>query len=151
MDWFIRAFIRASLLWFALAIAAGVAIAVYPAWIIYRPAHAHLAVVGFLTMLVFGVGYQLLPRLFGHPLHSARVAVAHLYAANIGLGALVVGFIARPHTARGGAWLLGAGGVIFATGVGFWIWNLWRTFDAADARQRNRPEPGSRRLPTAGQ
>jgi len=31
-------------------------------------------VVGFLTMLVFGVGYQLLPRLFGHPLHSQRDA-----------------------------------------------------------------------------
>jgi cbb3-type cytochrome oxidase subunit 1 len=38
--------------------------AIHPPWVIYRPAHAHMNVVGFLTMMVFGVGYQLLPRLF---------------------------------------------------------------------------------------
>ena len=57
MDWFIKAFIRASLLWFAAGILLGVAMALQPAWVVYRPAHAHMNVVGFLTMLVFGVGY----------------------------------------------------------------------------------------------
>lgn len=151
MDWFIKAFIRASLLWFAAAIILGVAIAVHPAWIIYRPAHAHLAVVGFLTMLVFGVGYQLLPRLFGHPLHSTTLAIAHLFAANVGLGALVAGFLVRPHQERVGLWLTGAGGVTFAIGVVLWVWNLWRTFDAADARQRARTDSGAKNLPTVGQ
>ncbi|HXV13086.1 MAG TPA: hypothetical protein VEC56_02675, partial [Candidatus Krumholzibacteria bacterium] len=79
MEPFIKAFIRASLLWFTGGIVLGVAIAIQPQWIVWRPAHAHMNVVGFLTMLVFGVGYQLLPRLFGHPLHSQRLAVAHLY------------------------------------------------------------------------
>ena len=40
----------------------GLAMAVRPGWVICRPAHAHMNVVGFLTMMVFGVGYQLLPR-----------------------------------------------------------------------------------------
>jgi hypothetical protein len=70
MDWFIKAFIRSSLLWFAAGIVLGVCIAIEPQWIIYRPAHAHMNVVGFLTMLVFGVGYQFC-RLFGHPLQPA--------------------------------------------------------------------------------
>ena len=42
----------------ALAHTLGIA-QVHPQWIIYRPAHAQMTVVGFLTLLVFGVGYQL--------------------------------------------------------------------------------------------
>ena len=36
MEWFIKAFIRASLLWFVSGIILGVAMAVQPAWIVYR-------------------------------------------------------------------------------------------------------------------
>lgn len=148
MEWYIKAFIRSSLLWFAGGIALGIAMAIHPSWVIYRPAHAHMNVVGFLTMLVFGVGYQLLPRLFGHPLHSARLAATHLYLANIGLAGLVGGFIARPRAISAGVWLTSSGGVVFGIGVAFWVWNLWRTFDAADERQRARAAAGKAELPT---
>lgn len=148
MDWFIKAFIRSSLLWFAAGIVLGVAIAMQPAWIVYRPAHAHMNVVGFLTMLVFGVGYQLLPRLFGHPLHSARIAVVHLFCANLGLAGLVVGFLMRPHGAPAARWVIAAGGSVFAVGAMAWVYNLWRTFDAADARQRARARSERPQLPT---
>ena len=151
MEWFIKAFIRASLLWFAAGIVLGVGIAVYPPWIIYRPAHAHTSVVGFLTMLVFGVGYQLLPRLFGHPLYSQRLAAAHLFLANIGLGGLVAGFLVRPHSGLAGRWITGTGGGLFALGAVCWVWNLWHTFDAADVQQRGRAQPGQRQLPTLGE
>lgn len=150
MEWFIKAFIRASLLWFAAGILLGLGLAIEPAWTVYRPAHAHMNVVGFLTMLVFGVGYQLLPRLFGHPLHSRPLAIAHLYLANLGLAGLVVGFLLRPHAGPAGRWLIGTGGVLFAAGALLWVWNLWRTFDAADARQRARQQSDQRELPTVG-
>lgn len=150
MDWFIKAFIRASLLWFAAGIILGIAMTIEPAWIIFRPAHAHMNVAGFLTMLVFGVGYQLLPRLFGHPLHSNRLAAAHLYLANAGLVGLVAGFMVQPYQPGPGRWTTIAGGTLFATGVVCWVYNLWRTFDAADERARmnaaRRPP-----LPTAGE
>lgn len=139
MDWFIKAFIRASLLWFAGGIVLGVAIAIGPRWVIYRPAHAHMTVVGFLTMLVFGVGYQLLPRLFGHPLKHRGLAVVHLFLANLGLAGLVAGFFAQPHrTGFDHRWLSAGGGILFAFGALLWVFNLWRTFDAADARARER-------------
>jgi hypothetical protein len=112
MDWFIKAFIRASLLWFAAGIVLGIGMAIDPAWIVYRPAHAHMNVAGFLTMLVFGVGYQLLPRLFGHPLYSTRLAVLHLFLANLGLLGLVVGFLWQPHDAAVGHWIVVSGGVL---------------------------------------
>jgi cytochrome c oxidase cbb3-type subunit 1 len=148
MDWFIKAFIRASLLWFAGGILLGVAMAIVPGWVIYRPAHAHMNVVGFLTMLVFGVGYQLLPRLFGHPLHSSRLAIAHLYLANLGLAGIVAGFFVQPRAVSLGRALTAAGGVLFSVGALFWVWNLWHTFNAADARQRARAQSGRDQLPT---
>jgi cytochrome c oxidase cbb3-type subunit 1 len=97
MEWFIKAFIRASLVWFTLGITLGIAIAASPGWLVYRPAHAHMNVVGFLTMMLFGVGYQLLPRLFGHQLHSKALAAAHWWLANGGLAAMVTGFFLTPH------------------------------------------------------
>jgi cytochrome c oxidase cbb3-type subunit 1 len=150
MEWYIKAFIRTSLVWFALGIVLGVALAWNPLWVMYRPAHAHMNVVGFLTMLVFGVGYQLLPRLFGHPLHSQRLAVAHLFLANIGLMGLVVGFFLQPHTPAAARWTLSTGGVLYAAGAVCWVYNLWRTFDAADARLRERESSGKTQLPTLG-
>jgi cbb3-type cytochrome oxidase subunit 1 len=151
MEWFIKAFIRASLLWFAAGIVLGVAMAIHPAWIIYRPAHAHMNVVGFLTMLVFGVGYQLLPRLFGHPLYSPRLAALHLYLANVGLGGLVVGFLLGPGAGIDQRWFTAGGGALYALGALLWVVNLWRTFNAADARARDRAMSGRQSLPTIEQ
>jgi len=147
MEWFIKAFIRASLLWFAGGIVLGIAMALHPAWVIYRPAHAHMNVAGFLTMLVFGVGYQLLPRLFGHPLYYPRLAVMHLYLANLGLAGLVTGFM-LPRAQSVARWSSMVGGLLYTVGAALWVWNLWRTFDAADERARARAESSKTDLPT---
>ncbi len=149
MEWFVKAFIRASLAWLALGITLGLAIAAYPPWVAYRPAHAHMTAVGFLTMMVFGVGYQLLPRLFGHGLYSRGLAVAHWLLANAGLAAMVVGFVLQPHVGSRSAPLTATGGVMFALGALGFVYNMWRTFNMADARQRQRAaEALSRVLPT---
>jgi cbb3-type cytochrome oxidase subunit 1 len=152
MDWFVRAFIRASLAWFTLGILLGLGMAAHPDWVIYRPAHAHMNVVGFLTMMVFGVGYQLLPRLFGFALHSRGLAVAHFWMANVGLAALVGGFFAAPHVGRASIPFTAGGGLLFSLGALAFVYNLWRTFNAADARQRARAAGrGGPQLPTAGE
>lgn len=144
MEWFVRAFIRASLVWFASGVALGLAMAAYPPWVIYRPAHAHMNVVGFITMMVFGVGYQLLPRLFGHALYAKGLAVAHWWLANAGLGLMVAGFLLAPHIGRRSAPVTAAGGVIFLLGALAFVYNLWRTFNMADARHRARASAAER-------
>lgn len=148
MESFIKAFIRSSLLWFSAGIGLGLVMSANPGWLALRPAHAHANVAGFLTMLVFGVGYQLLPRLFGHPLHSRRLAMIHLYCANLGLAGLVVGFGIQPWAFATGRWVTLGGGSLYAVGVALWVYNLWHTFDAADERQRARDASGATVLPT---
>lgn len=149
MDWFVKAFIRASLVWFTLGIALGLAMAAHPQWVVYRPAHAHMNVVGFITMMIFGVGYQLLPRLFGYKLHSPALAVAHWWLANVGLAAMVVGFMLAPHVGTRSAPVTTVGGVVFTLGAFAFVANLWKTFNAADARQRERAL--ARSLPMVGE
>ena len=151
MEGFIKAFIRSSLVWFGLGLVMGLAMAMHPPWVIYRPAHAHMMVAGFITMMVFGVGYQLLPRLFGFALHSRRLAEAHWWLANLGLAAMVAGFFATPHYGMRGSWVTALGGTMFTAGALAFVFNMWVTFNKADARQRERivSALSTKGLPTA--
>lgn len=149
MDPFAKWFIRASLLWFLAGITLGLAMAMHPAWAVYRPAHAHMNLVGFVVMMIFGVGYQMLPRFFGHPIHSQTLARGHIWFANLGLALLVTGFMLAPHVGSRSVPVTASGGTIWALGAYGFVYNLWRTFDAAERRRRlNDKVPPSRRLPT---
>src|SRR5688500_15152800 len=149
MDWYVKAFIRASLVWFTIGITLGLAMAIHPQWVIYRPAHAHMNVVGFLTMMVFGVGYQLLPRLFGVRIHSRALAVAHWWLANVGLALIVAVFILAPDVGVRSAPVTATGGSLFSIGAFTFVYNLWRTFDAGETRRRlNEAQTASKRTLT---
>ena len=149
MDGFAKAFIRASLVWFVAGITLGLAMAVHPAWVIYRPAHAHMNLVGFVVMMIFGVGYQMLPRFFGHPIHSKALAIAHVWLANLGLAGLVGGFLLAPHIGSASVPVTASGGMLWALGAYGFVYNMWRTFDAAERRRRlNERQPEARHLPT---
>lgn len=149
MDSFAKIFIRASLIWFVLGITVGLAMALHPPWVVYRPAHAHMNLLGFVVGMIFGVGYQMLPRFFGHPLLHRKLAVAHVWLANGGLAALVAGFIAAPHLGQRAVPLTATGGLLWAAGAYGFAFNMWRTFNAAERRRRAAAEkPVSRSLPT---
>jgi len=74
----------------------------------------------------------------------------HWWAANLGLAAMVVGFLFAPHIGTRSAPVTATGGSLFALGAFAFVYNLWRTFDAADARHRASSEPPRpvRSLPT---
>lgn len=55
MDWFVKAFLTASLAWLGAGVSLGVAMAVHPAWAVYRTAHLHMNMLGFVAMMLFGV------------------------------------------------------------------------------------------------
>lgn len=73
-------------------------------------AHAHLMLVGFVGMMVFGIGLHILPRFTGHPLFSERMADVQFGFANLGLLLMVAGWLAgaRHLTTGGGALVWGA-------------------------------------------
>jgi len=85
-------------------------------------AHAHLMLVGFVGMMIFGVGLHVLPRFTGHALFSERLADAQFWIANAGLIAMVSGWLGSAHAvATAGGALLWLGFAMFAFNVVFTV------------------------------
>lgn len=145
VDWFVKPFIKAALVWLGLGVSLGVAMAAHPQWIIYRPAHVHMNLLGFVTMMIYGVAYHVVPRFFGHPLHSRKLAGGHWWLSNAGLLCMVDEFMMAPHAATFGVPLLVSGGTLSALGAFAFIYNLWRTIDGPPALRRLEEVPPSRR------
>jgi cbb3-type cytochrome oxidase subunit 1 len=150
VDWFVARFIKAALIWLGLGVTLGVAMAVYPLWIIYRPAHVHMNLLGFVTMMIYGVGYHVVPRFFGHPLHSRKLGGIHWWLSNIGLALMVVGFAMAPRFGTRSIPVLGTGGTLSALGAFAFIYNIWRTIGGPGALRRVAQTPPSRRASVIG-
>jgi cytochrome c oxidase cbb3-type subunit 1 len=150
MDWYVRAFLRSSLGWLGVGVTLGVAMAVWPALAVYRTAHLHFNLLGFVTMMIFGVGYHLLPRLAGHPLHRPALAGVHWVLANAGLLLLGGGFVLVPlGYGRLGLAARAVGGIASAGGAYLFIYAIWRTLDAGKALAARLDAERTRRPATA--
>lgn len=148
MERFVSGFLRAALLWLVAGTALGAAMALQPAWLVYRPVHLHMLLLGFVMMMIAGVAYHVLPRFTAAPLHAPRLAMVHLVVANVGLVCLVAGFIARVVRPSVAPVLLAIGGLASVFGAWCLAWNLWRTLDAAVVPPARLPRAS--RLPLAG-
>ena len=130
MEWYVRAFLKSSLAWLGAGVTLGLAMALDQALVVYRPAHMHFNLLGFVAMMIFGVGYHLLPRLAGHPLHRPVLARVHWGLANAGLLLLGAGFALAPLGEPSLALVCRAlGGLSSAAGAYLFIFNIWRTLD----------------------
>lgn len=147
MDPTVVLFLRTSLLWLVAGVTLGLGMAVSPALVVYRAAHIHMLLLGFVTGMIFGVGYHVFPRFAARPLASPRLVRLHWWLANAGVAAMAVAFALRAAAVPWSPVLLGAGGTSAAVGAYLFAWNVWRTLGGSAPR---RPVAGARRvaLPT---
>lgn len=153
MDWFVKAFLKASLGWLALGVTLGLAMAIHRPWAIYRTAHMHINLLGFVAMMIAGVAYHVIPRFTGHALHSRQLAGGHWWMANAGLALMVTGFVLAPHGVTSSGALLATGALLSAAGLYSFVFNLWRTIDGRATIPAVplpvKASPVTRRLPLA--
>lgn len=139
MDWFAKAFIQASLFWLAAGVTLGVAMAIHPTWTVYRPIHMHMTLLGFVTMMIYGVGYHVLPRFVGKRLRTRLLPAIHVWVSNIGLALMSVGFglrISGKVSQPTATWVLGTGGVLSALGAYLFVYTLVWTMNSKVVRPR---------------
>jgi cbb3-type cytochrome oxidase subunit 1 len=129
MDWFVKAFLKSSVSWLVAGVTLGAAMGAHPRWSIYRTAHLHMLLLGFVAMMIFGVAYHVIPRFAGNPLRSSRLAGAHWWLANLGLAVMVVGFVLRANGQPVSSLILGIGGSAAASGAYIFAYLVWRTLD----------------------
>lgn len=134
MDWFVRAFIKSSLAWFATGVTLGLAMVVYPPLAVYRVVHLHLNLLGFVAQMIYGVSLHVVPRFFGQPIVYRRLAEAQFWLAQPGLALLAGGFVLRVRGASGAEPMIIVGGAASALAAYFYIVNLWVTINASPMR-----------------
>jgi cbb3-type cytochrome oxidase subunit 1 len=87
--------------------------------------HTHINLLGFMAMMIYGVGYHILPRFMGRPVYSARLGNVQVWVANIALIGLSISWILE--VSQGGIWhdLAILFGIGQAVSIFLFIINLW--------------------------
>ncbi len=98
MDRYTKGFVLASLVYFFVAAVLGIWMGAADTASWARFAHVHFNLLGFLTMMIYGVGYFILPRFNGRALRWPSWVPIHFYLANIGLIGMVATSPERPST-----------------------------------------------------
>ena len=128
MDKYAKAFVKASLIYLGIGTILGV-------WMVVDPdirftltrVHVIILLLGFMGMMIYGVGYHILPRFMGRPVYSHRLGNVQAWIANITLVGLSISWILE--VSQGGIWHSLA--VLFGIGQGvsifLFIINLWKS------------------------
>ena len=90
MDRFVKGFIVMSIVYLGVAAVLGIVMLGNPNVMAMKFVHSHLNMLGWVSMMIYGVGYHILPRFVGRPLYSNKIGEAHFYLGNISLVAMLL-------------------------------------------------------------
>lgn len=124
-------FIRFAIIYFLLAIVLGIYMSVAGPVYPWMPIHGHFNLLGWMSMMIYGVGYHILPRFSGKPLFSDALAKGQLWLANIGLVGMALGWVLR--SSNGDTTVLLIFSLVEAVSIVFFAVNMLKTIKAAPA------------------
>ncbi len=125
MDRFAKNFIIASIIYFGAAALLGVAMLWRHDLLALRFVHSHLNMLGWVSMMIYGVGYHILPRFMGKPLKYPKMGDAHFWLANIGLVGMLLFYAVnmyQPSSLSGALTVFF--GAVNALSVGLFFYNI---------------------------
>jgi hypothetical protein len=129
-------FIKMSLAYLTIGVTLGVLFQIFPRLLGLKYSHVHLLLLGFMSMMVYGVAYHILPRFQGKLLHSERMAEVQFWMANIGLvGLAVFAGVNAYWPAPPFKTLLALSGLLEVTSVYVFVANMWLTFSAPEPQR----------------
>lgn len=94
----------------------------------FLPTHAHIHLLGWVSMMIFGVAYHVFPRFLAKKIYSTKLAWVHFWLAQIGLIGMSVFFVLN--RAQEGQWRTGLAlsGITSFLAVLCFVYNMFRTF-----------------------
>lgn len=122
-------FIRFALIYFMLAILLGLHMSVTGPVYPWMPIHVHFNLLGWMSMMIYGVGYHILPRFSGVPLWSDKLSYWQMWLANIGLVGMAAGWVVR--SSGGNPTVLLVFAFIEGVSMVFFAINMFKTIKAA--------------------
>jgi cbb3-type cytochrome oxidase subunit 1 len=128
MDRFVKGFIVMSVVYLGIAALLGIAMLGSQDMMAMKFVHSHLNMLGWVSMMIYGVGYHILPRFMGRPLYSNKIGEAQFYLANISLVAMLL-FYTLDVFSPGGLYrtLTVASGAVQALAIFLFFYNMLMT------------------------
>ncbi len=85
MDKFVKGFIVMSIVYLGISTVLGLVMLSSPSMLAIKFVHSHLNMLGWVSMMIYGVGYHILPRFMGRPLYSNKIGETQFWLANLSL------------------------------------------------------------------
>ncbi|TAN45624.1 MAG: hypothetical protein EPN22_01860 [Nitrospirae bacterium] len=134
MDKFVKNFIGASIFYLVLSAVLGTLMLAYPQLMNLKFVHSHLNMLGWVSMMIYGVGYHILPRFVGKKLKSNLLGEIQFYLANAGLVGMLVFYSAAQYNPEPVyKTLTVVSGIAEAVSVVIFFYNMIATLYAEDA------------------
>ncbi|HEY9206302.1 MAG TPA: cbb3-type cytochrome c oxidase subunit I [Candidatus Methanoperedens sp.] len=130
MDKLPNMFIKAGVVYLGVSTILGVLITLGPG---FSFMHSHLALIGWVSFLLFGLAYMVIPQYSGKSLFSEQLGIIQFWLANIGLIGLSLSYpFMRMYMLKGLDYSLAQtiviiSGVLEAISVFIFIFNIWKS------------------------
>lgn len=128
MDKFVKGFIVMSIVYLGISTILGIFMLGSQDMMALKFVHSHLNMLGWVSMMIFGVGYHILPRFMGRPLYSNKIGEAHFYLGNISLIGLLLFYALNAYNPAGTSRMLTLAFAIVQAGTLFlFFYNMLMT------------------------
>ncbi|MEN8262208.1 MAG: cbb3-type cytochrome c oxidase subunit I [Nitrospirota bacterium] len=126
-------YLRMSVIYFVVGALVGFGMLLWPAESgSFIELHVHLNLLGFMSMMIYGVGYHILPRFSGQHIYSPKIMTIQFWFANAGLIGMGISW---PFVAGGdgGSWetVLIAAALLSLVSVILFAFNMMKTIKTA--------------------
>ena len=128
MDTFVRRFIIMSIVYLGISSLVGIAMLGSEKAMTLKFVHSHLNMLGWVSMMIYGVGYHILPKFVGRQMYSKKLGEVQFWIANIGLVAMLVFYmlnLSAPSDALVAATVLA--GVLELVSIFLFFYNMLKT------------------------
>jgi cbb3-type cytochrome oxidase subunit 1 len=128
METFVRRFIIMSVVYLGVAAVLGIAMLGSEKAMALKFVHSHLNMLGWVSMMIYGVGYHILPKFMGRQMYSKKIGEVQFWVANVGLIAMLVFYTLNVYSPSDG--LVGAtvlAGVLELASILLFFYNMLKT------------------------
>jgi cbb3-type cytochrome oxidase subunit 1 len=128
MDTFVRRFIIMSIVYLGISSLVGIAMLGSEKAMALKFVHSHLNMLGWVSMMIYGVGYHILPKFMGRAMHSKALGEIQFWMANIGLVAMLLFYTVNVYSPSGALVMVTvAAGVLETVSICLFFYNMLMT------------------------
>ena len=128
MDTFVRRFIIMSIVYLGISSLVGIAMLGSENAMALKFVHSHLNMLGWVSMMIYGVGYHILPKFMGRAMHSKTLGEIQFWMANIGLVAMLLFYTVNVYSPSGALVMVTVvAGVLETVSIFLFFYNMLMT------------------------